>query len=127
MVPDEGKLLAWHFVPPERIAERVERDPVPHDRWAADGWIITPPGRATDKLAIAKVLAEVRQAYGVQAVAHDRWRMEELLKLLGDEGIDLPLEPFGQGFVTMGPAVDAFETALLSGLLRHNGNPVLNW
>jgi hypothetical protein len=27
----------------------------------------------------------------------------------------------------MGPAVDAFETALLSGLLRHNGNPVLNW
>lgn len=88
---------------------------------------MTPPGRATDRLAVAKVLAEVRQAYDVQAIAYDRWRIEDLLKLLDDEGIDLPLEPFGSGFVSMGPAVDAFETALLSGKMLHNGNPVLNW
>ena len=125
--PDEGKVLAWHFVPKDRIAERVERDRVPYDTWAADGWIITPPGRATDRLAIAKVLADVRQAYDVQAIGYDRWRMEELLKLLADEGIGLPMEGFGQGFVTMGPAVDAFETALLSGKMQHNNNPVLNW
>jgi phage terminase large subunit-like protein len=125
--PDEGKVLAWHFVPKERVAERVEKDRVPYDRWATDGHIITPPGRATDRLAIAKVLAEVRQAFDVQAIAYDRWRMEELLKLLSDEGIALPLEPFGQGFVTMGPAVDAFETALLTGNMQHNNNPVLSW
>jgi phage terminase large subunit-like protein len=40
--PDEGKVLAWHFVPKERIAERVERDRVPYDRWAKDGHILTP-------------------------------------------------------------------------------------
>lgn len=125
--PDEGALLSWHFVPLERIAERVEKDRVPYDVWASEGHIITPPGRATDRLAVAKVLAEVRQAYDVQAIAYDRWRIEELLKLLEDEGIDLPLESFGQGFVSMGPAVDAFETALLSGRMRHNGNPVLAW
>lgn len=125
--PDEGKVLAWHFVPKDRITERVERDRVPYDTWAADGHIITPPGRATDRLAIAKLLGEVRQAYDVQAIGYDRWRMEELLKLLADEGIPLPMEGFGQGFVTMGPAVDAFETALLSGMMQHNGNPVLNW
>jgi phage terminase large subunit-like protein len=27
----------------------------------------------------------------------------------------------------MGPAVDAFETALVSGTLRHPGNPCLDW
>lgn len=125
--PDEGALLAWHFVPLERVAERVEKDRVPYDTWASEGHIMTPPGRATDRLAVAKVLAEVRQAYDVQAIAYDRWRIEDLLKLLDDEGIDLPLEPFGSGFVSMGPAVDAFETALLSGKMLHNGNPVLNW
>jgi phage terminase large subunit-like protein len=64
----------------------------------------------------------VRQAYDLQAIAYDRWRMEELLKMLSDEGIALPLEPFGQGFASMGPAVDAFETALLTGKMQHN-NP----
>jgi phage terminase large subunit-like protein len=44
-----------------------------------------------------------------------------------DEGISLPVTGFQQGFVTMGPAVDAFETALFSGMLQHNGNPVLTW
>jgi phage terminase large subunit-like protein len=125
--PDEGKLLAWHFVPKDRVPERVEKDRVPYDRWAEAGYIITPPGRATDHLAIAKVLAEVRQAYDVQEIAFDKWRIEGLLKLLEDEGISLPLTGFQQGFVTMGPAVDAFETALFSGMLQHNSNPVLTW
>lgn len=125
--PDEGRVLAWHFVPHDRIAERVERDRVPYDRWAADGYIITPPGRATDHLAIAQVLATVRQAYDVQGIAFDRWRIEGLLKLLQDEGIELPLLPFWQGFVTMGPAVDAFERALLGKRMQHNNNPLLRW
>jgi phage terminase large subunit-like protein len=125
--PDEGKLLVWHFVPKDRVAERVEKDRVPYDQWAAAGHIITPNGRATDHLAIVKVLAEVRQAYDVQEIAFDKWRIEGLLKLMNDEGITLPMVPFQQGFVSMGPAVDAFETALFSGMLQHNNNPVLTW
>ena len=125
--PDDGQLLAWHFVPKDRVAERVEKDRVPYDRWAEAGHIITPHGRARDDLAILKVLAEVRQAYDVQGIAFDKWRIEGLLKLQEDEGIDLPLVGFQQGFVTFGPAVDAFETALFSGMMQHNGNPVLTW
>jgi phage terminase large subunit-like protein len=47
--------------------------------------------------------------------------------MLDDEGIKLPMTAFQQGFVSMGPAVDAFETALFSGMMQHNNNPVLTW
>ena len=53
--------------------------------------------------------------------------MEDLKKLLADEGIDLPMVEWGQGFRDMGPAVDALESAVLDGRIRHDGHPVLRW
>lgn len=125
--PEHGKLLAWHWVPGDNIAERVERDRVPYDRWAIEGHIDRTNGKATDRVAIARTLAEIRARYDVKGIAFDRWRFEDLSKVLNDEGIDLPLVEFVPGFRSYAPAVDAFETALLSGKMRHNGNPVLRW
>lgn len=44
---------------------------------------------------------------------------------LDAQGVALPLEPFGQGFVSMSPALDALEADLLQEQLRHGGHPVL--
>ena len=125
--PDKGKLLAWHFVPADTIAERVERDRVPYDRWADGGWIITTPGRATDRLAVARALADIRGRFDVQGIAFDRWRFEDLGKLLSDEGITLPLVEFVPGFKSYAAAVDAFERAVLERRMGHGGSPILKW
>lgn len=125
--PDKGKLLVWHWVPRDTIGERVERDRVPYDRWAEDGWIETTPGRATDRVAIARQLADIRGRYDVQGIAFDRWRFEDLGKLLSDEGIDLPMVEFVPGFKSYAPAVDAFERALIERRMQHNGSPILKW
>lgn len=125
--PEQGRVLTWHWVPQDTIAERVERDRVPYDRWADAGWMERTPGRATDRQAIARRLADVRQAYDVRAIAFDRWRFEDLRKLLSDEGIDLPLVEFVPGFKTYATACDAFERALLERRMQHNGNPLLRW
>ena len=126
--PDAGRLLCWHFVPADTIGERVERDRVPYDRWAADGWITTTPGRATDRLSIAHRLADIRSRYDVQGIAFDRWRFEDLAKLLQDEGImTLPLVEFVPGFKSYAPAMDAFERAVLERRMQHNGSPILRW
>jgi phage terminase large subunit-like protein len=50
-----------------------------------------------------------------------------LQNILSSEGVTLPLVEWGQGFRSMGPAVDAFETAMLSGQLRHGMHPLLRW
>ncbi|MFG1371109.1 terminase TerL endonuclease subunit, partial [Xanthobacter oligotrophicus] len=125
--PGPGKLLVWHWAPSDSIHERAERDRVPYPRWADEGWIEVTPGRATDRQFIARRLAEVRERYDVRAIGFDRWRIEDLLKLLADEGIDLPLVEFVPGWRSYGPAVDAFERAVLERKMQHNGNPLLRW
>lgn len=125
--PDAGKLLVWHFVPEETMRERVERDRVPYDQWAEAGWIETTVGRATDRLAIARRLADIRQSYDLIGIAFDRWRFEDLQKLLTDEGIELPLSEFVPGFRSYAAAVDTFERAVLDGRMQHNGSPILKW
>ncbi|WP_082445380.1 terminase large subunit [Sphingomonas sp. Leaf28] len=125
--PDSGKLLVWHFVPEDTMRERSERDRVPYDQWAADGWIETTPGRATDRLAIALRLADIRSMYDVQGIAFDRWRFEDLQKLLNDEGIELPLSEFVPGFRSYAAAIDTFERAVLEKRMQHNGSPILKW
>lgn len=125
--PEKGNLLTWHFVPQDTLKERCERDRVPYDRWATDGWIEATNGRATDRLSIVRRIADIRQLYDVQAIAFDRWRFEDLRKLLDDEGIDLPMVDFVPGFKTYGRAIDAFERALLESKMRHNGSPILKW
>ena len=124
---DGGAVIPIFWVPRERLAEREERDRVPFPLWHKQGHLEAPEGRAIDRLAIARRLAEVAAKYDLKAVAYDRWRFEDLQKLLTDEGIELPLKPWGQGFKDMGPAVDALETAILSRNLRHDGHPVLAW
>lgn len=125
--PDEGKVLVWHWLPADTIQARVERDRVPYDRWAADGWADVTVGNARDDLAIALQLADIRSRYDVQGIAFDRWQIARLNKLLADEGIDLPMTDFVPGFKSYAAAVDAFETAVLGRKMQHNGNPLLRW
>ncbi|OYW88797.1 MAG: hypothetical protein B7Z20_01640 [Sphingobium sp. 32-64-5] len=125
--PEAGKLLTWHWVPADTIIERADRDRVPYPIWAEAGWIEKTNGRATDRLSIARRLADVRQHYDVRGIAYDRWRFEDLRKLLNDEGIELPLVEFVPGYKTYAPACDAFERAVLERRMQHNENPLLRW
>lgn len=124
---ETGDVLAWFWVPAERLDEREKTDRVPFRTWQRAGHIEAPNGRAIDRLAIVRRIAEITASYDLQGIAYDRWRIEDLLKLCGDEGIDVPLVKWGQGFADMGPAVDALESAILNGTLRHPRNPVLTW
>lgn len=124
---DAGAVLAWFWLPDHQIAEREARERVPYREWRSNGLVTFTAGRAIDRRAIALQLAEIASDYDLQGLAFDRWRMADLRKLLDDEGIDLPMVDFGQGFVSMGPAVDALETELLAGRIRHGAHPVLRW
>lgn len=115
------------FMPEANIEERSKEDRVPYDLWARQGHITLIPGSTIDPSFVAQEIMLATQKYAVQAVAYDRWRIEDLKRELGLFGGDLvPLEPFGQGFKDMSPAVDTLERQVAEKLLRHGGNPVLN-
>jgi phage terminase large subunit-like protein len=124
---DGGAVVPFFWCPADRLDEREHSDRVPYRTWHKAGYLEAPAGRAINRLAILHRLAEISSMFDVRGVAYDRWRLEDLAKLSADEGIELPLFKWGQGFADMGPAVDALEAAILNGKLRHGRHPVMTW
>lgn len=118
--------VAAHFWTPEQgLHDRARRDRAPYDVWHRQGFLRTTPGATVDYGHVAADMAEILNGLNVQSVAFDRWRIDVLKNELDRLGIDLPLEPFGQGFRDMSPALDALEAELLNGRIAHDGHPVL--
>ncbi|EPR12082.1 hypothetical protein M527_01825 [Sphingobium indicum IP26] len=124
---DGGAVLPFFWCPKAGIDMKEEIDHVPYRTWAKQGHIEPTPGAAIDKNYIVRRLAQIAADYDLRGIAFDRMFMKDLQVLLDNEGIALPLKEWGQGFISMGPAVNAFETALLAGDLRHGMHPVLRW
>lgn len=115
------------WLPAEGLSDKAKHDHVPYDRWAAEGWLRTCPGRAIDQLSVLRQCAEITAPFKLQALAFDRWGMNFVLPQIEREGIKLPLIEFGQGFQSMSPAIASLETAMLNGEIHHNRSPVLRW
>ena len=120
----------WHvrtivWTPEKGLRERAKTDRAPYDVWAKEGFIRPIPGASVDYGVLAEQIAEALEDCNVAAVAFDRWRMDLLKAEFEKRGIELPLVPFGQGFVSMAPARDTLETVLLNGEMAHGNNPVL--
>lgn len=124
---DSGR---WHvfarfWAPEDGLIERSKVDRVPYDVWAKAGFLTVTPGKTVDYSFVAQDLADFLSQSTVKMIAYDRWRMDLLQKELEIIGVDLPLEPFGQGFKDMSPALDVLESELLNGRIAHGMHPVL--
>lgn len=124
---DGGAILPFFWCPADELDKREDVDRVPYRTWARAGLIEPTPGRSINKQAIALRLADVAQQYRLQAVAYDRWSIEELRRIMADEGIRLPLVEFGQGYKDFSPALAATESAILDRRITHDGSPILTW
>lgn len=128
--PDDPywRIITFFWIPEEGIIEKAELDRVEYPVWRDRGFLETTPGSAISKLFVLKRIVQLAAFFDLQAIAFDRWRVEDLKQLAIDEGITLPqMVPFGQGFKDMAPALDEFETLLKNQQLRHDGNPVMTW
>lgn len=121
----------WHaeskfFAPQVGVAERSHKDRAPYDMWAEQGFIELTPGASVDYELVARWLIDYCEDRNVVSIRFDRWRIDVLKNELARLGAELPLEPFGQGFRDMTPALDALESDIANKTLRHGGHPVMN-
>ncbi len=120
------KLVPYAWLPDADLERRAKQDMVPYIEWKAEGLLDTTPGRAISKRIILQKLSAMCDFFEVSKCAYDRWRIEDLIQMAADDGISLPpMEPFGQGYKDMSPALEQFETMLLNGELAHNGHKLL--
>lgn len=127
--PDDAggfDVVPQFFLPEGGIAEKSEADRVPYDVWGRDGSLTLIPGATVDPGFVAEAMAESAARFDIRAVAYDRWRIEDLKRELNGIGAEIALEPFGQGFRDMAPAVDLLERMVAEGKLRHGAHPLLN-
>jgi phage terminase large subunit-like protein len=111
---------------PGDLQERSEHDRAPYAAWAKLGFI-TPIGPTTDPRAIAQKIAELNGQNRFMSLAFDRWRISDLKRELDTIGCQISLEPHGQGYKDMSPAVDIVERLVIQKKLRHGAHPVLGW
>lgn len=118
------RLLVNFFLPELLMTERMERDKLPYDLWAEQGFIQLTPGNTTDFNFIkADILAKAKM-YNLQSFGFDRHFGGEIVNDLTNEGLEMT--EFGMGFVSMGSPSAEFERQIVAGEIEHNNNPVLN-
>lgn len=122
---DGYDIINYSFIPEENAKKRSERDKVNYDKWHREGHIIYTPGDVCDYNFIKQKIRDLSEEYDICMIGFDRWNASQIVIDLVEEGC--PMIPVGQGFKTMSPATKEFETLVLSGKIRHAGNPVLRW
>jgi len=129
-VADDGGVHPTFWLPKEGLAEKARKDKVPYDLWEKQGWLKTTPGKAVEFEYVAEFLRGFFDQFDVQAVGFDRALMNHLRPWLVKVGFsDAELAkfiPFGQGTLSMTPALRELEVKLLNASLKHGDHPIMN-
>lgn len=123
LVFEDGKILSMFWIPEDTIPERQNSAIV--SKWTRQGYIYGTPGDWTDHDFVEECIKEAASIVDLQEVAYDRYKMNQMVTHLENEGIEMT--PFGQGYASMAPAIDHLEDQVLKKNIEHFGNPVLSW
>ena len=129
---DERFNVKPHFwLPDDGLVERSRQDRVPYDLWAKEGYLNTTPGASIEYEYVAEYIAKLFDGKDIRKIAFDRYNMRHLKPWLIKAGlsesfIEDKFVDFGQGYVSMSPALRNLESLLLNAKLKHGNHPVLN-
>jgi phage terminase large subunit-like protein len=118
-------VLPFFWVPMEGARRRERRDRVPYLTWIAQNHIEATPGNVIDYDVIRARINQLRERFNIIEIAADRWNATQIITQLVGDGFNVV--PFGQGFASMTAPTKECEKLVVSGKLRHGGNPVLKW
>ena len=122
----EYHVVPHFWLPEDGLRDKAMSEKVPWDIWAEQGYLTTISGPVIQPEVIAMAVAEIAEEYDLQLLAYDRWRIADFKRELDNIGAQIPMQPFGQGFKDMAPAVDKLEQLVAERKLRHGSNPILN-
>lgn len=123
---DDGfDVLPLFWTPAGALAARTSAEQERFKGWISAGHMIPVPGPVIRFEWVAAEIARLAEEFEIRAIAYDRWRIELFRQDLADTGCTVPLEPFGQGFKEMGPAIEGFAEIALTGGIHHGAHPVL--
>lgn len=129
LVSEQGDVHSEFWLPSHGLAEKSRKDHVPYDLWAKQGFLNTTPGAAIEYEFVAEFMRGLFDRCEVQAIAFDRALFVHLkpwlVKANFSEGELEKFIPYGQGTLSMTPALRELEVKLLGKRLKHGNHPIL--
>lgn len=121
--PPNFDLLSWSWLPEARVV--ANKDRVPYDSWARQGYLESTPGDVVDYRQIKHRIMELASTYDIKEIGFDRWNSSQLVTELLDAGANMVEVPMT--FSGLSAPTKMLEELVLGGRLRHGGNPLLRW
>jgi phage terminase large subunit-like protein len=120
-------LLPFFWTPDGQLSTRRPAEQERFREWIRTGHLIAVPGPTIRYGYVAAEISKLSREFDIQVVGYDRWRIDDFKTDLAeiDANFPVPLEPFGQGYKDMSPAIEWFAELALTGRIRHGGHPVL--
>lgn len=126
-MPDGKHVQLSHFWIAYNMKDQIARQcNIPIDRWIEEGWVTATPGDVIDYTYVCDYLNECYCDYRLMFIGADRWRLEDLKRIMPPWFVDVAYE-FGQGMKSMSPSIEFFERNYLKGTVGDNGNEVIDW
>lgn len=120
------RIACRFWIPDENIEERERKDGVPYQLWADQGWVTLTPGPAVDYEIMYQDISDLIDTLDLREIRYDPWNAKATAdRLSADGGSELIKIP--QTFAGMSNPTKAFEIAILSAGIEHDGNPILRW
>lgn len=116
-----GYLVFWVYCPQGRIREKEKI----YSKWAADGHLITIPGKSVKGLAIKKQLRQINADFQMLELAYDKWGTEGVIPDL--ENGNMVLVEVDQQKFGMDVGCRALINQVVDECVRHDGNPCVAW
>jgi len=123
-------LLPFGFTPMDGVRERQLLQKIPYETWINAGQLIAVPNKSIDYDWVCEFMKGKLDdlQINVTSVFFDRWRINEFKGSAERTGFCQEAEfiEVGQGYQSMSPRVENFETLLLNGKIRHGNHALLN-
>lgn len=115
------------YLPEDNVHDDAHAETAHYEGWAIDGWLTLTPGNATDFDQVEQEIREDRSLYdfGPNTIGFDPWQAAQMTGRLVDDGFPMiEIRPNVQNF---SDPMKAFESLVLGGKFRHDGNPIMTW
>jgi len=110
------------FLPEAAITESSNAS---YQGWVRDGFLVTTPGNIIDFDRLEESLREDSQSCEVVSVGYDPHQATQHATRMMAEGF--PMLEVRQTVLSLSEPMKELEARVLSGRLKHDGNPVLTW
>lgn len=119
------KVHSHYFCPKDNLDVKSEKEGVPYNHWAEQGFITPTPGPHVDHEFIERYIREMCERFKVQEIAFDQTYAGLMIASLRKSRH--PVVTMRQGWVTQSPALNRLESAIIARKLQHDSNPIMRW